>query len=342
MSITTNDLAQICGVSRTTVLRALNGNGRISSKTKEMILQVAKENDYRPDLLARSLVNGKSYNIGVVVLDAKSRYFAEMISSIASKANQNDYGVSIMLHDAQPQLEKKQLLRLASCRVDGIIVSSVNQGDKYVQFLKSLNTPIVSVDNRIAEDIPFVGIEQKNAMKEITQLAVDKGYRKIIFVCPPMCEAKKENIYVHKERQQGFNEVYKKNPDVLFISLLDWTYLSKVEDLVNGDEKAAFVCTADEFALPIIKKLNGIGKIPGRDYGITGFDNIDILNYISPMLTTVSNAVEQVANAAVDLLFDLMAKKELAGKNTSGKEQSWIGGCERKILPYSIVQGETL
>lgn len=341
MGITTNDLAQICGVSRTTVLRALNGNGRISPDTKEMILRVAKENDYRPDLLARSLVNGKTNIIGVVVLDAKSRYFAEMISWIVNKANKNGYGVSIMLHGAQPKLEKKQLLRLASYRVDGIIVSSVNQGDPYVDFLKSLNTPIVSIDNRIANDLPFVGIEQKNAMKEITELVVSKGIKKIVFVCPPMCEESNENIYVHKERQEGVYEVIKKNGDVSIVELLDWTYLDKVEELVDTDEKVAFVCTADEFALPIIKRLNGKGLTPGKDYAITGFDNIDILDFISPKLTTVSNAVEEVANAAVNLLFELIEEKESIGKDKSANGESFIGN-ECRILPYTIISGETL
>lgn len=75
MAITTKDLAQLCGVSRTTIHRALNGTGRIKPETKEMILQVAKEHGYRPDLLATGLAKGQTYNIGVVVLDVKNRYF---------------------------------------------------------------------------------------------------------------------------------------------------------------------------------------------------------------------------------------------------------------------------
>ena len=79
MAITTKDLAQLCGVSRTTIHRALNGTGRIKPETKEMILQVAKEHGYRPDLLATGLAKGQTYNIGVVVLDVKNRYFAQML-----------------------------------------------------------------------------------------------------------------------------------------------------------------------------------------------------------------------------------------------------------------------
>ena len=98
MAITTKDLAQLCGVSRTTIHRALNGTGRIKPETKEMILQVAKEHGYRPDLLATGLAKGQTYNIGVVVLDVKNRYFAQMLSTISTEAYARGYGVNITLH----------------------------------------------------------------------------------------------------------------------------------------------------------------------------------------------------------------------------------------------------
>ena len=118
MGITTKDLAQICGVSRTTVHRALHdGAGRINPDTREMILRVAKENDYRPDLLARSLVKGQTFNIGVVVLDVKSRYFAELLSVIGAEAGRQGYFVNVTLHDNDKETEKSQLKRLADYHV---------------------------------------------------------------------------------------------------------------------------------------------------------------------------------------------------------------------------------
>ena len=66
VKITTKDLADICGVSRTTVTRALHGTGRINTETKQMILETAQRLGYEPDLAARSLVSGKSMMIGVI------------------------------------------------------------------------------------------------------------------------------------------------------------------------------------------------------------------------------------------------------------------------------------
>ena len=128
MGITTKDLAQLCGVSRTTVHRALYGGGRIHPDTKEMILRVAKEHDYRPDLLARGLVKGRTYYIGVVVMDVRNRYFAGMLSAIGREAAQHGYNINITLHDNNRKFEQDQLTRLSSYRMDGIILSSVNEG----------------------------------------------------------------------------------------------------------------------------------------------------------------------------------------------------------------------
>ena len=186
MAITTKDLAQLCGVSRTTIHRALNGTGRIKPETKEMILQVAKEHGYRPDLLATGLAKGQTYNIGVVVLDVKNRYFAQMLSTISTEAYARGYGVNITLHGGDAGTEREQLTRLADYRVDGIILSSVNEGEAYRTFLESLHRPIVSVDNRIADGIPFVGIDQRAAVREAVQRAAEKGYECIVFVCPPL------------------------------------------------------------------------------------------------------------------------------------------------------------
>ncbi len=165
MAITTKDLAQLCGVSRTTIHRALNGTGRIKPEIKkEMILQVAKEHGYRPDLLATGLAKGQTYNIGVVVLDVKNRYFAQMLSTISTEAYARGYGVDITLHGGDAGTEREQLDKTCGYRVDGIILSSVNEGEAYRTFLESLHRPIVSVDNRIADGIPFVGIDQRAAV----------------------------------------------------------------------------------------------------------------------------------------------------------------------------------
>lgn len=334
MGITTKDLAQLCGVSRTTIHRALNNTGRINPETKEMILRIAKENDYRPDMLARGLVKGKTYYIGIVVLDVNNRYFSQMLSAIGTRVNEQGYCMNIALHDEDPGKEREQLIRLSDYRVDGIILSSVNEGEEYRKFLESLGIPIVTVDNRVAEGIPFVGIEQKNAMREITERIVQQGYEKLVFVCPPLSHRGEKNMYVHEERLQGFEEIVKTAPGIEVQYLLDWSYLEQAEAALLQGKRTAFLCTSDNFALDLMKELRKSGKKPGRDYGIAGFDNIDILDYVQPRLTTISNSVEQVADTAIRLLFALIEQKQEA------ENASEI--CKNYILPYELIEGETI
>lgn len=334
MGITTKDLAQICGVSRTTVHRALHGTGRINPDTKEMILRVAKENGYRPDLLARGLVKGQTFYIGVVVLDVKNRYFAQMLSAIGAEANKRGYFVNITLHENDKETEKNQLTRLADYHVDGIIVSSVNQGEEYKEFLNSLDIPIVSVDNKIADGIPFVGIDQKQAMMNATGKVIDRKYEKIIFVCPLIDRAGERNIYVHKERLEGFQEMMEQHNSIETGYLMNWNYLDHLDELIDPVKKTAFVCTADEFALNIMKQLKKKGLRAGTHYGIIGFDDIDILDYVTPRLTTISNSVEEIAVTAVNLLFDLIEKKK---EGVIPEPEEII-----KMLPYQFIEGETV
>ncbi len=336
MGITTKDLAQMCGVSRTTVHRALSGVGRINPDTKEMILRIAKENDYRPDLLARGLAMGKTSSIGIVVLDVKNRYFSEMLDAIGAEASKQGYCMNIMLHDNIGSLEKEQMTRLAAYHMDGIILSSVNEGEEYREFLEGLNVPIVSVDNRIAEGIPFVGINQECAMEEATLQVLEKGYDHLVYVCPLMEDVGEENINVHRERMQGFKNACEKFPQVETDYLLSWNYLKQAEKMLLPLKKTAFLCAADSFALDLMKQLQIVGENTPDDYGIVGFDNMDMLQYVSPRLCSVSNSVDLVAKTAIELLFQIIEEKRNTGEIS--EESKHI----QKILPHQLIAGETL
>lgn len=333
MAVTAKELAQMCGVSRMTVHRALTDTGRINPQTKEMILAKAKECGYRPDLLARGLVKGQTFYIGVVVLDVNNRYFSQMLSAIEMEARKQGYFVNITLHEQNRVMEREQLERLADYHVDGIILSSVNQGDVYKEFLQSLDIPIVTIGNRIADGIPFVGIQEKKVAKEATELILGRGYGKIVFVCPPL--EQKGNTYVHQQRLEGFTEAVAEWEDrdggraESVVLGKNGKYIEKAyEELQNTNKRTAFFCSGDIFALEIMKYMNGKGKKAGEDYGIMGFDCIDTLEYVVPRLNTIYNPVEPVAREAVKLLFRLI----------NGEK----GMPETVILECKMVDGETL
>lgn len=328
MGITTKDLAALCGVSRMTVHRALTDTGRINPQTKELILKTAKEYGYRPDLLARGLVKGQTFYIGVVVLDVNNRYFSQMLSAITAQARELGYFVNITLHDKNKDMEREQLERLSDYHVDGIILSSVNHGEQYKKFLEELDTPIVSIGNRIAPGIPFVGIREREAAQAATQRILQSGYEKVVFVCPPLEDREQENIYVHEERYKGFLEmVHRQNTEYDVIGQTEG-YLEQAYDIwKNAGKKIAFFCTADMYALQLLKFMEQKGLSVPEHYGLVGFDNTDILTYVTPRITTIYNSVEEVAKEAVDLLYDLMQGKETE---------------KDRVLGYRVEEGKSL
>lgn len=332
MGITSKELAELCGVSRMTINRALYNTGRISAETKAMILQKAKEYDFRPDMLARGLVTGKTFYIGVVIMDSDNRYFSQMLNAIVRQARKSGYSVNITFHENSAAIEKEQLCRLVDYRVDGVILSSVCKGAAYKTFLEGLGLPLVTIDNKVAPGLPFVGIDNKKAAFEATERIVDKGYQRVVLVCPPLGDAGDDNVYVHEERRAGFCAAMQKHPAVKSEIIDSWDYTAWALSALEEDAaRTAFFCTADLFALELMRFLRAQGKKVVRDYGIMGFDNVDILRYFQTPLCTVDNAVEAVAGQAVALLFAQM-DHENAGESRP-----------REILVPSLpVEGKTL
>jgi LacI family transcriptional regulator len=307
MGITTKEIAKICEVSRTTVDRALKGKGRISPITKAKILSVANEKGYRPDLLARSLITGKTMHIGVIVFDIRNYYFAEMLNSIENRAYEKGYFVNINLQEEDCEKEIRIIDSMIDRRVDGIILCPVNKGPKFEEYLLSLPIPVVVIGNYISDRIPFVGINEKQAAYEAVDMLLKKTYKRIIFVCPPLIFRDSKNVYSHEQRFAGFQEriSLEKNIESIIIANMDYINILK-EELPHSDQKTAVFCSGDIYALAILKYFHESDIRVPLDVGIMGFDNIHILEFMFPPLSTVSNAVNHVAVTAVDTLVKRM------------------------------------
>lgn len=184
MSITTKDLAKACGVSRTTVTRALSGTGRISEETKNRILNMAKELDYQPDLLARSLVKGRSMTIGVVLCDLKNMFFPSIIDAMERVARDNGYLLNITLHDNSKILEENIITQLAGHKIDGLLLDPASREKAHYDYLKKLPFPVVIIGGDRLEDLSFVGNNEFEAADSAARFIAAKGYHSLHFVFP--------------------------------------------------------------------------------------------------------------------------------------------------------------
>ena len=330
MSITTKDLAKVCGVSRTTVTRALSGTGRISEETKNRILNMAKELDYQPDLLARSLVKGGSMTIGVVLCDLKNMFFPSVIDAMERVARDNGYLLNITLHDNSKILEENIITQLAGHKIDGLLLDPASREKAHYDYLKKLPFPVVIIGGDRLEDLSLFGNNEFEAADSAARFIAAKGYHSLHFVFPGF-EGKEADFYGgHRERLNGA-QAAAAGCNMIFSVLGDHDYMEQAARITaaakNAGEKPAFLCSGDIYAGYIILNLQKKGFTAGVDYGIMGFDRLDLMQMLPISLASVENNVEQIGNEAIGLLLDMI-------ENDRKKQTIYV--------PYQIIDGTSL
>lgn len=328
MSVTTKDLAEICGVSRTTVTRALHGTGRISEETKAMILDTARRLGYEPDLAARSLVMGKSMMIGVVVVDLRNQYFPRIVDAIERRVLEDDYILNITIHEDSKEVEKKLIRMLVGHRVDGLILNPINKGADFYNMMKNVKVPycILGVDE--FKDIPGVGVDEFAAGAEAAEFILKRGYRDVAFVVPPLYDADGMPNLGHHRRLKGFASVMEKT-GFGYEVIYGKEYAAKALEFVRerAPRKAAFLCSGAIFAEDMMEVMRHYGYLAPKDYGIMGFDGTEGYQNWEQRLSTVDNHVEEMGRAAGEMMIRLIRGEE----------------TERRIvIPYDIIPGQTL
>ncbi|REE85174.1 LacI family transcriptional regulator [Paenibacillus taihuensis] len=328
MQVTSKQIAEMCGVTRGTVDRALNNRPGISAATRDKILKVADELGYRPHFLAQSLVKGETKTLGIVLFDIHNQIFSQLFHSFEAEARKHGYLTYLVLTNKDQELEVEYIHNLLNRKVDGIAISAVNFGSKFEALLLKAGIPIVSFANRISAKLPYVWIDDKQATKAAVRHIADKGYRRIIFVIPPLRYKGTSNIYVPEQRYKGFLEICGTMPDLQYDIVSDRSYLTSVLQLVTqSQERTAILCSSDIYALEVARHLKAHQvKVP-EDAGIMGFDHIDVLRFVDPSLTTIDFQVEEIGRKAAELLIE----------NIRGNDIPL-----RTNVTYSIVEGESL
>lgn len=167
-SISTTQLAKICGVSQGTVDRALNNRKGINKLTKEKVLSVAKEYGYRPGIQGRGVIRQQLKVIGIILPDLNNPALVETAEKIKKLAQKKGFSTVVMFNSTNCEEEVNSILTLYHMGIKGLIFIPLNSGDDFERFLSSLDLPIVTVNNRI-NSIPYMGsFDTPQATNQIT------------------------------------------------------------------------------------------------------------------------------------------------------------------------------
>ncbi len=145
---------------------------------------------------------------------------------------------------------------LADRRMEGILISPLNQGKEFEQQLLSLGIPVVCLGNYVADSISTVLIDEYRAARDAIQFIMSKAYQRVIFVCPPLSLEKSQNIYSHLQRRAGIRDEMLRYPDIELREVSGEDYLSKVQKLLGKKkDRTAVLCSGDIYALRIMRAL---------------------------------------------------------------------------------------
>ncbi len=311
------DIARELNTTPATVSRALSNHPGISDKTKKSVHQAASQLNYKRNRIASSLRSGKSHLIGVIIPSAEINFFGSVVHGIESVANTQGYNVLLYQSNESREYEEKGLESFLSARVDGILISIAKDTIDYshLKDIKARGIPIVFFD-RANDDlgIDSVVIDDYKGAFMATQHLLSQGYKRIAHISGPQ---HLKNFY---DRLKGYMGALQANKIKVEPSLI---YAGNISiesgregvrhfwDRQNEPPDAIFA-TEDFTALGVIGELKERKINIPNEVGVIGFANELFGEHITPRLSTVDQQTIQMGKSALNLLVDLVEKKEIA------------------------------
>ena len=311
-NVTIYDVARESGVSMATVSRVLNGNSNVRQATKEKVLKVIDDLDYRPNAVARGLASKKTTTVGVIIPDVTDGYFSSLARGIDDIATMYKYNIILANSDDNPDKEASVLNTLLSKQVDGIIFMGNEINDDLRADFKRSDCPIVlagSVD--INNSVPSVNIDYADAVKNETERLIKNGNSRIAFASGSM----KQDVN-KKYRLKGYVSALENN-GIMFNEKLVFETKGTYEDgydlaeQIINDKVTAAVATNDELAAGILNGMTDRGVSVPQDFELFTSNNTKLAKMMRPQLSSITQPLYDIGAVAMRLLTKIMNKEEI-------------------------------
>lgn len=308
---TIREVAESAGVSYATVSHVINNTRLVSQETRERVLAAMDALNYRPNALARSLRQGKTNTIGLVLPDSANPFFAEISRSIEDEAFKKGYSVFLCNTELDTERELFYVDVLSKKQVDGIIfVAAGDQADS-LDFLLRRNMPVVMIDRNLPNvEVDAVLTDNQLGGLLATRHLIELGHTRIACIAGP------SSITPSAERIIGYRKA------------LEEAGLPYEEELViRGDYHAqsgmeithtllkmnprptAIFALNDLMALGALRAAAEASCSVPADLAVVGYDDLDIAQFTNPPLTTIAQPKKEVGVQAVSMLVERISHK---------------------------------
>jgi LacI family transcriptional regulator len=290
------------------VLNGKEKEGRLGKEIAGKIAQIAKEMNYQPNHLAKSLRSGKTFTIGLVIADISNPFFANIARIVENQARDHGYTVICGSSDEDPGKSFDLVKVLVNRQVDGFIIVSSENTEDQVQYLANQNIPFVLLDRHFPEiETNFVATNNFKAAFDAGSHLINRGYEQVGLI------AYKSRMHHMLERVRGYRaaldahniafdpghlkEVAFNNARVEVKTAIDEMLAAKVP-------VDAIIFSTYSLAVNGLKHINELDlKVPS-DIGIVSFGQAEVFDLYYCPITYLMQQLDELGKAAVDILIE--------------------------------------
>ena len=321
-SVTIKDVSARCGLSVSTVSKALNGYSDISEETRRLVLQTATDIGYHPSAVARTLKTNRSYNLGVLFEEESGQglthhFFASVLDSFKRESEKRGYDITFINRN----IGGRGMSYLEHCRyrnVDGVCVVCAGYEDPGLHELVHSDLPCVTIDFTF-DCCSCVVNRNREGVTQLTRHAISLGHERIAFIHGHPSEVTRQRIegWLDALREAGLPDP----PD------------GYLQPAAYANPKSAFEAMKRLMALPqpptcillpddncclgALDAAQELGLRIPQDLSIGGYDGIELMQKLHPRLTTIRQDAGEIGRQAALLLMERIEKPQTAGSETA-------------------------
>lgn len=310
--ITIGQIAEMAGVSKSTVSRVLNCSGYVREDTRKKIEAIMEEYHYSPSASAQNLSRRETNTIGVIVPELDNTFFTEVLAGVAEVVDEKNFTMIVCNTSNDGEKEKTALSMMEQQRVRGVIFTpaigySDAAAEKSIRLqLKNLNVPVVLVDREI-QNVQWDGVFYENFQSGYlaTEHLINLGNKKIGIITGDM------DLKHARERYKGYvqaMEDYHLPVNKAYVYEGDYTVEGSYEITrrINEtqDRPEALVLSNNLTTLGYVKAIRKLDKELDQEMKVVGIDHIPILDTIGYRYNCVTRDTKAMGRAAIELLLE--------------------------------------
>lgn len=299
--VTRVDVARLSGVSTAVVSYVLNdGPKPVAAVTRERVLEAVRVLGYRPNAAARALSRGTGDMIGMIVVDSRNLYFAQLLHAVDRACAQRGRSLLIVNSARERQSTIEQVHELVARQIGGLIIADVlTEADQKV--IAALGIPTLLMNQYIeSSGLPAIGADLRAGAKQAVDHLVGHGYRDIAFVGGALAIDQRERGWSDSLRQAGLPL----GPSVFAQFSYEGGLTAGQGIATDPHRPRAVFAASDQIAVGLLAAFSDAGLRVPDDIAVVSLDGTTEAAYTRPALTTVAQPIAEMAEAAIKRLIE--------------------------------------